>query len=215
MITLAVGGIAYQSKVHVAHLQSVLTLGVLSDENAFVIGHVEYAHSSNLPQARSLWLRKMISEHSLTHALSLDSDTSFDPMQMCNELNRLNRLLGPLGLGTAIHCVPVVRDTNPPSLNLFVNRGESISLSSCGSGYPTLWAGGFGCVLFNLDWFRLNWNNPFPEQFGDSEDWINQGEDIQMCRSVINRGGKVRPLWVGTRHWDSTGSRDIGIYQPR
>jgi len=57
--------------------------------------------------------------------------------------------------------------------------------------------------VFNLNWFREHWQEPEPERIL-TVPVMSQGEDTQMCRSVIERGGRVVPLWVSTAHYDTT-----------
>lgn len=210
-----VGGCVYRSQVHVAHASSVIALGVelRGDLTQMVL---DYQHTSNLPQGRSLWLRRAIDSESRI-AISIDSDTQFDAIDLVDQISgamlawginmRENRV-APLAIGIA----PVIRGGERISLNIFGALGEPYAPSACGGGYPELWAGGFGLAVFYLDWWRKNWPLPYPEVLADRpyEDSINQGEDIQMCRSVASRGGVVTPLWVRTAHYDMSGHAVIG-----
>jgi hypothetical protein len=209
MPSFIIGGCAYRSMVHTAHASSVAGFADYCARSLSTVMHgIVYQHTSNLPQGRCLWLRDRInplrSEPIADYAVSVDSDTAFsaEPLALS-----LTRVCGDIAIGIA----PVIRDSGRGiSLNIFHGPGEPLAVSACGAGYPELWAGGFGLVVFNLKWFRHNWRFPYPEQFGTELDYLNQGEDIQFCRSVVKRGGKIIPLWVPTAHYDSSGNRVIG-----
>jgi hypothetical protein len=207
MTVVQIGGCAYRSSVHVAHAQSIAGFAqILTAHASIKLGGICYQHSSNLPQGRSLWLRARIAEREpLVHyAVSVDSDTAFGPVELCHSFAHM---VGRSAIGIA----PVIRKTSSgPQLNIYSSQGEPIAPASCGGGHPELWAGGFGLVVFNLRWFRENWPEPFPEPFGKPVEYINQGEDVQMCRSVISRGGRVIPLWIPTTHYDTSGFDVIG-----
>lgn len=191
-----VGGCAYRSSVHVRHATSMAELATRGIDLEF-----NYRHTSNLPQGRCLWLRAAI--HSkCDFALSVDSDNSFSSERIVDEISEV------LEYDSAIVVAPVVRDTSfGKRLNLWSAPGIALRPSDCNRLLPgpTLWAGGFGVVLFNLAWFRLHWPAPFPEQFGDAADYINQGEDTQLCRSVASRGGRIAAMLIETAHHWSAG----------
>ena len=56
-------------------------------------------------------------------------------------------------------------------------------------------AGGFGVVIFNLDWFREHWPRPEPEHTD-----VTMGEDLEFCLAVRRRGGVIRVVHVPTHH---------------
>lgn len=203
MTRIAIGGCAYRSQVHVAHAQSVAGFAGIC-ESAAVSLDIVYQHTSNLPQGRSTWLRGRIDSAGVSMAVSVDSDTAFNASELFKSFPIFTK-------ADAIGIAPVVRKTaRGPMLNIYSDLGQTYAASQCGGAHPDLWAGGFGVAVFNLQWFRDNWDKPFPEVFGEPEDSINQGEDIQMCRSVIKRGGRVIPLWVSTVHYDTSGYQIIG-----
>lgn len=206
-IGIAVGGLAYRSSVHVAHAASIaeLTAYVMSTDSARLTA-IKYQHTSNLPQGRSLWLRGLMMDRTTDYAVSVDSDTAFSASHLLGQIVYMDH-------GTAIGIAPVCRvaPDGRARLNIYHAAGEPFESSTCGGGHPSLWAGGFGLAVFNMRWYRRHWPEPYPEMFGEpSVDYINQGEDIQMCRSVIARGGKVIPLWAPTTHYDSTAHAVIG-----
>lgn len=202
-MNVVIGGCVYRSMVHTAHMMSVLDfVEALRGEADGVV--LDYQHTSNLPQGRSLWLRRAIDRQIPGIAVTVDSDTSFSADSLFLELLAINR-----DCDWAIAVAPVIRNNRPLGLNVFHARGEPLAPSVCGGGRPSLWAGGFGLAAFNLQWFRQHWT-PYPEPFGDSGDWINQGEDIQMCRSVVKRRGTIVPMWVPTTHYDCAGGSVVG-----
>lgn len=200
---VTIGGCAYRSMVHVMHSQSVAYMVV-----ALILNHHEaafsYRHTSNLPQGRCLWLRARIASGD-DIAVMVDSDTKFDPMTASVALESFAKDGAPIGIA------PVIRDAkNGPALNIYSGHGRTVAPSECGGHTLSLWAGGFGFAAFNLAWFRTHWPLPFPEQFGEPEESIHQGEDIQFCRSVAKRNGLIRSMWIPTRHYDSTGHSFFG-----
>lgn len=205
---IAIGGCAYRSMVHVVHASSVayFTAGCVLAQHEV---NLKYRHTSNLPQGRCLWLREQISEGQ-DIAVSVDSDTAFDPMEAIAVIEDF-----------AIHCIaaqnvaigiaPVFRShKGTVALNLYTGHGKMLAVDECDSGHRRLWAGGFGMAVFNLAWFRRHWEKPFPESFGAPEESIDQGEDIQFCRSVARRNGAITTLWIPTKHYDSSSNRVIG-----
>jgi hypothetical protein len=207
---IAIGGCAYRSMVHCAHAASLAEFAVeCRDDDGAVLAEIAYQHTSNLPQGRSLWLRDRI-RGECDVAVTVDSDTAYDARSMlrgCQYMRATEFACPDIAIGIA----PVIRvNRRGFSLNIFHAPGEPLAPSACGGGHPDLWAGGFGVAVFNLAWFRRNWTDPYPESFGIPSDSINQGEDIQMCRSVANRGGRIIPLWVPTTHYDMTGSVVVG-----
>lgn len=201
MREIVIGGCAYRSQVHCQHAIAVAHFHRILGGGAAI----SYRHTSNLPQGRCLWLRDAINSAAAL-AVSVDSDTWFDAQPMLNELKRV-----PWDGDVAMAIAPVIRNGKTgPLLNIYHAPGDVFAPSACGGGRPYLHAGGFGIVAFNLEWFRQFWIAPVPEQFGEGEDLINQGEDIQFCVSVTKRGGKIVPMWVPNTHYDSSGGGVIG-----
>ena len=193
----------YRSMVHVGHAASVATLCSLSVPFGANV-RLHYRHTSNLPQGRALWLRECLAMKA-DYAITLDSDTEFLASVLLKELDDTKNI--PWAIGIA----PVVRKRGEGiALNIYSGQGEAISPPTCGGGRPPLWAGGFGLAVFNLSWFANHWPLPYPEPFGDREEWISQGEDIQFCRSVVSRNGRIIPLWVPTAHYDGANDMIIG-----
>lgn len=208
-LSFVVGGCVYRMHVSVHHMLSVASLVGASvarqaaDERAAHRVHsFDYAHTSNLPQGRSLWLRRCI-ETDADLAISIDSDTEFNPSDLYLELERVQ------GSSVAIGCAPVaVGDTGLCNLNRYWDGGiaaggssigeirlDQESLAECLCGSRMISSGGFGLAVFNLQWFRNNWREPEPERAS-----IHTGEDLEMCYAVRRRGGMIAALKVRTHH---------------
>jgi hypothetical protein len=215
-----VGGCVYRLSVHAYHAQAIVGLAAASmvararGIDAPVFSDCLYRHTSNLPQGRALWLRDAMAERpAVKWAVSIDSDTW--PTQPAH-------LLGCIELVTddwAMGLVPVRQGGNS-ACNLRRVKPE-VAQHMSGSGASWGWitvrdlevfpplelqeaqecaAGGFGLVVFNLDWFRRYWPNPEPEVVN-----IGSGEDIELCLSVRRRGGAIRVLLTPTEHREFAG----------
>lgn len=170
-----------------------------------VYAGASWRHTSNLPQGRCLWIRGECSTKSLDLAVSVDSDTWFESQDLYLALAMFPASDPTIAMGIA----PVVQG------NGFMNLRVPID----GPPYPThasvrelrcaridelrsllerekpVLAGGFGLVVLNLNWWRANLPKPEPILQG-----IDTGEDIELCRQVTARGGKIIPLRVSTDH---------------
>lgn len=189
----------YRSMVHVGHVQSVVGLtalnyGVLHGPSMTAL---DYLHSSNLPQGRSVWLRRQISNRTLEWTVSADSDSKFS----AEELTKAMELVTGK---RAIGIVPMVRG-GTELLNINGPNGvlspHDLTGMFGGRLHCEVSSGGFGVAVFNLKWFREHWPLPAPEM-SDKVDAIYQGEDIQMCHSVAKRGGSIVALMVTATHMD-------------
>lgn len=208
---LMVGGCVYRNMVHTSHCASMVSFAarIAGDYGSEL--ELCYRHSSNLPQGRSLWLRGALLSRA-EMAITVDSDTGFDGGILHDELLCLPRDSNSWAIAVA----PVCRDTEfGPRINVYSSQGMTCDPRAMLYGtVPRLWAGGFGLAVFNLHWFREHWPTPFPQPFGKPEiDYINQGEDIQMCRSVSDRGGFIYAMYVPTVHYGVNGESNYGRTQ--
>lgn len=199
MANFSFGGVVYRSMVHVGHVQSAIGLTALNYGvmKGPCMTALDYLHSSNLPQGRSIWLRRQIANRQLEWAVSADSDSKFS----AEELTRAIELVHGK---RAIGIVPMVRG-GTELLNVNSQYGiispRELSSMFAGAAVCEVHSGGFGVAVFNLKWFRSHWQSPAPEM-SSLVDPIHQGEDIQMCHSVMSRGGTVVALAVTATHMD-------------
>lgn len=222
-VPLIVGGCAYHLSVRTEHVGSLVAFAtqvayddaaVILDESAghvtglarkrpsYEIVKVDYQHTSNLPQGRCDWLRRAVlftMDRGRALALSVDSDTSFTAGDLVLDMERC------LAPDVAIACAPVrIGGTQLCNLNVtrehetrgrMIDRASMDELARVLEGDRNIESGGFGLVVFNLSWFRVNWPEPTPEGIE-----YTVGEDIAMCRAVRARGGRVIALRVRTQH---------------
>lgn len=217
-----IGGCAYRQQIHVqlaasiAHLASICTVR----DDGPVFAGIHFQHTSNLPQGRMLWLREQIADKSKPKwAISVDSDTIFNAAHLKAELARINgqTAIGicPVRIGgTEDLCninitdedekMSMEMDTESPSMLASAKQARHGRRVKWGAELKALldgtdrqiWSGGFGVVVFNLDWYRQVWQNPEPEFCS-----IATGEDTEHCRSVRIRGGRIEAMRVQTDHF--------------
>jgi hypothetical protein len=148
-----------------------------------------YMHTSNLPKGRCTWIRNLIKEKDLTHAVSMDADTWCRPQEL---LQAMPSVTGLVAMGIC----PVKQGDGRFNLRVRNPAGELAFVKDPAIFYgKEIAAGGFGVVVFNLAWWRDVWPEPVPEAVS-----YDTGEDIELCRSVANRGGKLICLPVPTAH---------------
>ncbi len=180
-------------------------------------GGIHFQHTSNLPQGRMLWLREQIeSKEQHKWAVSVDSDTIFNAQHLALEMHRIDGATA-LGIcpvrigGTADLCNINITDADE-QLSMTMDGGALAVANQARNGRRvkwgaelqkilegsdrTIWSGGFGVAVFNLDWYRKNWPLPEPEYCS-----IATGEDTEHCRSVRIRGGRIEAMRVQTDHF--------------
>lgn len=209
-VLLSLGGCAYRNMVRHEHASSVaLFATALVLRGDFQIGSIDYMHTSNLPQGRCLWLKRQIDEKELKLAISIDSDTQFHGTDLAIDLPQVLRKDVAMGL------VPIRQGGTLATvqINLLDSRGHDFTpivdgelvpqerktlpeeLARILEGNREIASGGFGLVVFNLDWFRAHWPEPDPEGID-----MRTGEDIAMCRKARKLGGKILALRVRAEH---------------
>jgi hypothetical protein len=207
-----IGGICYRHLVRTEHMGSVMQL-ICGDGPLQIMwsGEMDYMHSSNLPAARAQWLRRRIAAGA-NLAVSMDSDTQLDGVQ-------LRRCMSHIDDRTAIAIVPM-RIGGGDGLTNVLGRGTMARMRTghiahefFASDIPTcavpIDTGGFGCAVFNLDWFRANWPSPTAERCKVDSEF---GEDIDMCLAVRRRSTEERTvvmLKVDSMHHDIVESRNL------
>lgn len=189
---------------------SIATLAVLAarrgDQLAWA-GH-QSMHTSNLPQGRCLWIRELIEDVRVTWAISIDGDTTFDGGDLLHEIPAV---VGSVAMGICPVRIGGTDDLCNVNLDDDDERISASLAPTISVGTRARWgdrlkrvmhertpiaSGGFGVVVFNLEWFRNHWRDPQPERVS-----IDTGEDIEFCRSVRSRGGKIIALGVRTDHF--------------
>ncbi len=192
-----VGGCVYRSQVHVTHATSVAALAVHASRPGYpdLVGF-DYAHTSDLPRGRALWLRRCIADTSADWAISVDSDTEFVASDLVDEIARVDGAialgLAPIRQGGTHNVVNLnVRET-PTSDERRIDGGE---LGQILEGDRLISSGGFGLAVFNLRWFRQCMKSPHP-----AKQDIGTGEDIAFCRAIAECGGLIIALAVRTVH---------------
>lgn len=208
----AIGGVVYRSTVHVSHMQSfVELLSVIGDR----CDGIHYVHGSNLPADRASWLRQRIQgmnelgSRNTDLAISADSDSEFDGIHLAGQLHKAN------DMSVAVGIVPMLIGGGGEQTNVIDSGfrrysvdGIKLHLTSNPNG-ADIHAGGFGLVVFNLNWFRRYWPLPTPERHSISSEY---GEDIDMCLAVRRRGGRIIALAVDTVHHDMIGAERSKLY---
>lgn len=195
------GGCVYRMAGDERRLGSICEMAVRAARRG---DHIAWAghhaiHTSNLPQGRCLWLREQINDPRLTWAISVDGDTTFEAQDLLLELPRVigDAAIGiaPVRVGgTEDLCNLCLSDGDESSHGARIGWGDELRAVLRGSG--DIASGGFGVAVFNLDWFRRQWAAPVPERVA-----IDTGEDIEFCRSVRARGGRIIALRVKTDHF--------------
>lgn len=199
----------YRNMVHVGHLSSVVQLARASMLRLQPRFHgLDYLHASDLPRARCSWLLRSIRDESLTHAISVDSDSEFDASQLleCIETVSSDVAVGvvPFFKAGQAAVLNVNRMDFPHDRERPMRRDELLDAFH-GSRAVPISSGGFGVAIFNLTWFRQCWKAPQPETWTlegeiNKHGVIDTGEDVALCRSVRKRGGYCVALRVDASH---------------
>lgn len=208
------GGCVYRNMVHVGHVGSLLSMVATSmtlPRGPRFVG-IDYMHTSELPRARCVWLRRCMDDKHATHAVSIDSDSEFDGPEL---LSLLECVSGSVAIGVVpfyiggteyinVNRLAYLEDVEEERMSHEALRGAFL-----GARAVPISSGGFGVAVFNLDWFRSHWS-PEPESWDLRVDSgeprrarravITVGEDIALCRSVRHRAADVVALRVSSSH---------------
>jgi hypothetical protein len=204
------GGCVYRNLVHSAHASSLaVTASALVGNPQWFVSATDYRHTSFLAQGRSQWLRAQIgapAKDRASLAVSIDSDTAWDGAALIRDLHLVRFS------DVAIGIVPLVIGGTVDTVNINLWDGDDWSSISDSvkarratmtearkiveSRSREIHSGGFGLVVFNLGWFGRYWPDP------DCTEHISltQGEDISLCQSVRERGGRIIALNVPAEH---------------
>lgn len=194
------GGCVYRMQVHAQHASSFAMLATICSGSypGPLLADIDYMHTSNLPQGRSLWLRRQIANPRLRWAISCDGDTTFMASDLAQEIELVT---GNVAIGLAPVRIGGTQLCNLNVLTEELQEGEEgrASLEELarileGKSRRVI-SGGFGLAVFNLQWFRRHWALPEPERIA-----ITSDQDIELCHSVSRREGAIIALRVKTGH---------------
>jgi hypothetical protein len=195
-VTIATGGCTYRMLRDERSMRSIIELAAACERSPgeFNYGGHYAKHTSNLWTGRAEWLRDMIADKLTDFAVSIDSDTAFNAMRLLIECRRINALdiaigICPVRIGGTGECNLNIGD--PPRRIRAAGLAELLK-----SDAREIESGGFGVAVFNLWWYREHWPLPAPEVIE-----LGLGEDVEHCRAVRKRGGKVIALSVPTTHF--------------
>lgn len=200
---LSLGGCAYRNMVRIEHCASVAMFAsvlALRPDCGFAMAGIDYMHTSNLPQGRCIWLRRQIETKELSLAISIDSDTQFNGADLALDLPVMLRPDAAIGI------VPIRQGGTEATCQINVTERDELEgaqerrafpgeLARILEGSRDISSGGFGLVVFNLDWFRRHWASPDPEGIT-----MQTGEDIAMCRKARKLGGRILAMRVRAEH---------------
>lgn len=220
MIRFVVGGNAYRMQVDGRVAGSIAALAALSINHypsTPLFSGVCFQHTSNLWQGRSMWLQTMIDDPSYHLAVTVDSDTNFDPERLLLAMATEFDIKSPNSKALAI--VPVREGSGGSNMRLdglsVATERDHAELSQRSS---EIVAGGLALAVYDLRWFRMHMPKPRPiypswgAELGAvthldglarplaKPGWL--GEDMALCLSIRARGGKIYSLPAGkTKHY--------------
>ncbi len=206
---LIIGGPAYRMEVDARHAASLVRFATraslptaktvkgfggkpkfqVSPSAVSIVG-AHYEHGTPVAYARNSMFKGTLAEVGASHLLWLDSDVSIPPDQD----GPILRALSALG-DRPIVIIPCQQRDH--QVNVWIDRTTKLTrLALDGGELAECYAGGFGCVGFNLAWYRAHW--PTGPWFRDSwDDGIGYvSEDYGHCRALADRGAPV--LYAGT-----------------
>jgi hypothetical protein len=197
---VAIGGCVYRSLVHTRHAVAVAQAYQLLQLAGASLVKFDYMHTSDLRSGRRYWLQRQIDDRELDLAVTIDSDSMFDPESLVRMLPYMH---GDRAIGVAPF---VIGGTDgSPKLNIIGDgwsRWGSTELRALDSGLPVrCLAGGFGLAVFNLTWFRRRWSGQVIDYDRDLVG-TQMGEDIELCMAARTRGADIVALPISTVHMD-------------
>lgn len=223
----SIGGCAYRMQIDARLAASIAGTAILTtlmsaaDDGApsLMFRGVNFRHTSNLPQGRCLWIQQEVGDRDtpgsedLDLSVSVDSDCWYRADDLARELLRIisalrHGIADDVGLWTApVHqgngaCnwrtergfFASTNSDTPSTPNLYgIANGEDIA--EIYAGRKKITATGWGLVILNLKWWREHWPEPVPNI---TELWT--GEDIELCKGMTQRGGRIEPIAVNVEH---------------
>lgn len=223
-IRLILGGPSYRMEVDARHAAHLVTFALraslprvaakknfagklrhlVTPSPVSILGTM-YEHGTPVAYARNHLFTGALEVDDATHLLWLDSDCSFVPSQIELYLHAL------LTLGDRpMFVVPT------PQRDRVVNVWETAETRArvfLDGELRACHAGGFGCVVFNLAWYRAHWpKSPwFQDLWDPAIGYVS--EDVGHCHALIARG--FQPLYAGAYvdHHDRGDGKPIDVEQ--
>lgn len=209
MIRLILGGPSYRMEVDARHAAHLVTFalraslprprkktfgGVKRDPPDIVILGTAYEHGTPVAYARNHLFGGALGVEDATHLLWLDSDCSFPPDQIDWILTALRSWVREPALASS-PLLGVPAPQRDRALNVWKDERTKVVRLATDGGVRPCHAVGFGCVMFDLRWYRREWPAaPWFQDRWDSEiGYIS--EDYGHCRALAARGHQ--PLYAG------------------
>lgn len=155
-----------------------------------------YQHCTPVAMARNALMKESLADTEATHYMMLDSDCSI-PFDQCDPI-----ILALLALGDRpMFGVPAPQRNR--QMNVWQSRAvkwRADSTLRTDGKLHECWAVGFGCVVFNLDWYRKHWPSPPWFLDGWDEELGPMGEDYRHCMELHDKTSTERsavPLFAG------------------
>jgi hypothetical protein len=204
VIRLILGGPSYRMEVDARHAAFLVTFalraiaprviqrktfgGLKKGPPDVTILGTAYEHGTPVAYARNHLFEGALGVTDATHLAWLDSDCSYVPSQIDDILHALRSLGDRPMFG-----VPAPqRDRHA---NVWLDREMKLEKLSLDGALHPCHAVGFGCVFFNLNWYRREWPKaPWFQDRWDPEIGY-MSEDYGHCRELAARG--VVPLYAG------------------
>ncbi len=203
---LIIGGPSYRMENDARHTASIATFGIritlprivakksfggkmraiVTPSGVTVLGF-HYEHGTPVALARNSMFKTALAEAAATHLLWVDSDVSL-PGDQSDFILAGIRGADPI---TLFPCPQ--RDRHA---NIWTDAKTKLTSLRTDGTLRECYAGGFGAVAFNLEWYREHW--PEGPWFRDSFDATigYLSEDYVHCRALVARG--ARCLYAAT-----------------
>lgn len=199
MMKLILGGPSYRMEVdarHAAHMVEFALRATAVRSGKYSQGKSDiqilgtaYEHGTPVAYARNHLFEGALAVEDATHLLWLDSDCSFPPDQIPLILHAFRNWVQG---GGPLLAVPAPQRNRV--LNIWASEKVKETRLLLDGAIHECFAAGFGCVAFDLGWYRKHW--PKAPWFRD--DWTTVGyvsEDYGHCRALAAMSEKI--LYAG------------------
>ncbi len=198
-MNLILGGPSYRMEVDARHAARLVEFALVAthhrtaDGKGVAIIGTAYEHGTPVALARNHLFKGALGVEDADVLLWLDSDCAFASDQIPNVLRALHNW-SRLPTGAPMLIIPAPQRDR--QLNIWKSKREKLTrLSTDGALHPC-YAGGFGCVAFDLAWYRAAW----PEGPWFRDGWEGEAgylsEDFNHCRLLADRG--CQPMYAAT-----------------